>query len=151
LFFFSSAQGFVIIWVRFAFSRLVYSECLTVLIYLSMKEDSLLCFVFMRFIESGCFRSCSLCLSTALAEEGAWAWFQDDWTSGAKVLQYWIISSLKIKLNRSWKFWRNWNVCFMLLERSWWARFNGIYLVRFGLRMWEILSFKVISAVWKFK
>ncbi len=30
----------------------------------------------------------------------------------------------------------------VLLERSWWARFNGIYLVRFGFRMWEILIFK---------
>jgi hypothetical protein len=30
----------------------------------------------------------------------------------------------------------------MLLERSWWAGFNGIYLVRFGFRMWEILIFK---------
>jgi hypothetical protein len=25
-------------------------------------------------------------------------------------------------------------------------RFNGIYLVRFGFRMWEIIDFKVISA-----
>ncbi len=51
----------------------------------------------------------------------------------------WMISSLKIKLNRSWKFRRNWNVPLVLLERSWWARFNGIYWVRFGFRMWEIL------------
>jgi len=29
----------------------------------------------------------------------------------------------------------------MWLERSWWAGFNGIYLVRFGFRMWEILIF----------
>jgi hypothetical protein len=34
----------------------------------------------------------------------------------------------------------------VFLERSWWAGFNGIYLVRFGFRMWEILIFKVISA-----
>jgi hypothetical protein len=50
-----------------------------------------------------------------------------------------MISSLKIKLNRSWKLWRNWNVPLVLLERSWWAGFNGIYLVRFGFRMWQIL------------
>ncbi len=75
---------------------------------------------------------------------GALAWFHGIWTCGVKVLEYWIISSLKIKLNqnRSWKFWRNWNVPLMLLERSWWAGFNGIYLVRFGFRMWEILIFK---------
>ncbi len=30
----------------------------------------------------------------------------------------------------------------MLFERPWWARFKGIYLVRFGFRMWEILIFK---------
>jgi hypothetical protein len=49
-------------------------------------------------------------------------WFYDIWTCSAKVLEYWIISSLKIKLNHSWNFWRNWNVPLMLLERSWWAR-----------------------------
>jgi hypothetical protein len=27
-------------------------------------------------------------------------------------------------------------------ERSQWTRFNGIYFVRFGFRMWEILIFK---------
>jgi hypothetical protein len=34
-----------------------------------------------------------------------------------------MISSLKIKLNRSWKFRRNWNVPLVLLERSWSAGF----------------------------
>jgi hypothetical protein len=72
----------------------------------------------------------------------AWAWFHDVWTWGAKVLEYWMIFSLKIKLNRSWKFQRNWNVHVVLLERSWWAGFNGIYLVRYGFRMWEMLIFK---------
>jgi hypothetical protein len=51
-------------------------------------------------------------------------------------------SSLKMKLNHSWKFRKNWYVSLVLLERSWWAGFNGIYLVRFGFRMWEILIFK---------
>jgi hypothetical protein len=57
-----------------------------------------------------------------------------------------MISSLKIKLNHSWKFQRNWNVPLVLLGRSWWAGFNGIYLVRFGFRMWEILMLKWFSA-----
>ncbi len=48
----------------------------------------------------------------------------------------------KIKLNRSWKFLRNWKVPLVLLERSWWAGFNWIYMVKFGLRMWEILILK---------
>jgi hypothetical protein len=69
-------------------------------------------------------------------------WFHDIWTCGAKVLGYRMISSLKIKLNCNWNFWRNWNVPLLFLERSWWAGFNGIYLVRFGFRMWEILSLK---------
>jgi hypothetical protein len=77
---------------------------------------------------------------------GAWAWFHDIWTCGAKVLEYWMISSLKIKLNHSWKFQRNRNVPLVLLGRSWWAGFNGIYLVRFGFRMWEILMLKWFSA-----
>jgi hypothetical protein len=47
-----------------------------------------------------------------------------------------MISSLKFKLNCSWKFSRNWTMSLVLLERSWWS------LVRFGFRMWEILIFK---------
>jgi hypothetical protein len=62
------------------------------------------------------------------------AWFHGIWTCGAKVLEYWMISSLKIKLNFSWKFWRTWNVPLVLLERSWWARFNGIYLVKIWIQ-----------------
>jgi hypothetical protein len=53
-----------------------------------------------------------------------------------------MISSLNNKLNRSWKIQRIWNVPLVLLERSWWAWFNIIYLVRFGFRMWKILIFK---------
>jgi hypothetical protein len=76
----------------------------------------------------------------------------DVWTCCAKVLEYWTISSLKIKSNCSWKFQRNWNVPLVLLERSWCAGFNGIYLVRFGFRMWEIYwFFEVVSAAENFK
>jgi hypothetical protein len=96
----------------------------------------------MRSTKLGCFRSCSWCLWKLWTRRGARAWFHDVWTSRAKVLEYWMISSLKIKLNRSWKFRRNWNVLLVLLERSWWAGFNGIYLIRFGFRMWEILILK---------
>jgi hypothetical protein len=73
---------------------------------------------------------------------GAWAWSDDVSTSGAKVLQYWMMSSLKLKSNRRWKFRRKWNVLLVLSDRSWWAGFNGIYLVRFGIRIWEILILK---------
>ncbi len=73
---------------------------------------------------------------------GAWAWFHGVWTCGAKVLEYWMIFSLKIELNPSWKFQRNWNVPLVLLERSWWAGFNEIYLVRIRFKTWEILILK---------
>jgi hypothetical protein len=72
------------------------------------------------------------------------------WTCGVEVLEYWMISSLKIKLNCSWKFSRNCNVFLVLLERSWWAGFNGIYLVRFGFRLWETLFFSDFCQ-WKLK
>jgi hypothetical protein len=68
--------------------------------------------------------------------------FHGIWTCGVEVLEHWMISSLKIKLNRSWKFRRNCKVPLVLLERSWWEGFNIIYLVRFAFRMWEILILK---------
>jgi hypothetical protein len=112
-------------------------------IYLWSKVVSLFGFVLMRSTEPGCFRSCSWSLWKALDEARCMGfWFHDVWTCGAKVLEYWMIASLKLKLNYSWNFRRNWNVPLALLERSWWAGFNGIYLVRFGLRMWEIQIFK---------
>ncbi len=77
-----------------------------------------------------------------LMRMGAWAWFHDVWTCNAKVLKYWMIYSLETKLNRNWNFWRNWNVPLLFLETSWWIGYNGIYLVRFGFKMWEILILK---------
>jgi len=35
----------------------------------------------------------------------------------------------------------------VLLERSQEARFKGIYFVKFGLRMWEILNFKLFLSL----
>ncbi len=43
----------------------------------------------------------------------------------------------KILMIRIW-----WNLPLVLLERSWWSGFNGIYLIRFGFRMWDILILK---------
>jgi hypothetical protein len=90
----------------------------------------LFCFVGMRYTGLGCFRSCSWCLWKLSTRRGAWAWFHDVLTCGAKVLEYWMISSLKI------------SEPLVLLERSWWAGINGIDLVRFRFRMREILIFK---------
>jgi hypothetical protein len=96
----------------------------------------------MRSTKSRCFRSCSWSLWKLLRRRGALAWFHGIWTCSTKVLEYWMISLLKIKLHGSWKFWRNRNVPLVFLKRSCWVGFNGIYLVRFGFRMWEILIFK---------
>jgi hypothetical protein len=73
--------------------------------------------------------------------------FHDVWTSCAKVLEYWMISSLRLKLKRRWNFQRNWNVplvmCLWCCQKDLdEPKFNGIYLVRFGFRVWEILIFK---------
>ncbi len=109
-------------------------------IYLWRKVFCLFCFVLYLWDPPN--RDVSNCIlnlfGKLLRRRGASAWFHAIWTCSAKVLEHWMVSLLKIKLNHSWKFRRNWNVPLVLLERSWWAGFNGIYLVRFGFRMWEI-------------
>ncbi len=114
-----------------------------IIIYLWIQ---VVCFVLfwslvMKFTELGCF-NCVLGVVGKLSMRGAWAWFHGVWTCRAKVLKYWMMFSLKIQLNCSWKFWWNWNVPLVLLERSWWAGLNGIYLVRFEFRLLEMLIFK---------
>jgi hypothetical protein len=62
-----------------------------------------------------------------------------------KVFEYWMIFSLKIKLNQiAAENFGGLGMCvpLVLLERSWWVGFNEIDLVRFGFKMWEILTFK---------
>jgi hypothetical protein len=48
-------------------------------------------------------------------------WEELECDFGAKALEYWMISSLKIKLNRSWKLARNWSVTLVqkLLNIEW--------------------------------
>jgi hypothetical protein len=86
-------------------------------------------------------------LESSWQGRGAWAWFHNVWICGAKVLEYWMISSLKINLNRGRNFWKNWNVPLVLLERDWWGGFNGIYLVIFWIHNVGDIDFKVISIV----
>ncbi len=76
-------------------------------VYLWSKVVRLFCFVLMKSSKPGCFMSCAWSLWKALEEGGASAWFHDVWTCDAKVLEYWMIFSLKIKLNHSWKVQRN--------------------------------------------
>jgi hypothetical protein len=77
-----------------------------------------------------------------LKRNGALACFHGILIYSEEILEYAMISSLRIKFNQSWKFWKYWNVPLVLLERFGWTRFNGIYLVRFGFRMREILILK---------
>jgi hypothetical protein len=120
----------------------MFSNCLFVQIslYLWSKGSLFVLFVFIKIHRTWNASDCVLSVFGKLStRRDAWAWFHDIWTCSAKVLEYWMISSLKIKLNCSLKFLRNQNMALMLLKRSWWARFNGIYLVRLGFRMWEML------------
>jgi hypothetical protein len=114
-------------------------------IHLSMKEGSLFCFVLYLWDPpnwDASDRVLGVFGGKLLTKIGAWAWFHNIWTCNAKVLEYWMISSLKSTLNRIWKSGRNWNVPLVLLERSWQAGFHRIYLLRFGFHVWEILIFK---------
>jgi hypothetical protein len=88
-------------------------------------------------------------LESSLYDEGCMGLVPWRWDLQCKSL--WILNDFLIKLNRSWKFRRNWNVSLVLLERSWWAGFDEIYLVRFGFRMWGNIDFEVIFCHWKFK
>ncbi len=72
-------------------------------IYL-LKEGSLFCFVIMRSTELRCFRSCSWCFWKSLNEKGCLGLIP--WCLDLQRNFFWILNdfSLKIKLNRSWKF-----------------------------------------------
>jgi len=140
--------------------KTLISNCLKLSLLIFYLWRKVVCFCFVLFVlvrstAPGCFRSPSWSLWKALKEEEEEEGcigleFPDVWTCDAKVVEHWIISSLKIKLNRSWKFWRNGgNVPLVLLGRSWWAWFNGIYLVRFGFRMWNILYIYILI-FWSF-
>ncbi len=113
----------------------------------SIYEESLRLFCFVLFCSCEIHRTGMLLIVFLVSLESSGRgglhglWFHGVWTCGAKALEYWMISSLKIKINHCWKIRRNWNVPLMLLERSWWAGFNEIYLISFGFRLWEILIF----------
>ncbi len=108
------------------------------LVHLSMFCFVLFCLY--DIYQPGCFKLCSWCLWNKEGCMGLVSWHLD---LGCKSSWILMTSSLKIKLNCSWNFQRNWNMPLMFLERSWWAGFNGIHLVRFGFRMWQILVSKL--------
>jgi len=91
--------------------------------YLSMKEGCLFV-LFCLFCTNEIHQTRMLQIMFLVSLESSWggggalAWFHGIWTCGVEVLEYWMTSSLKIKLNRSWKFQRNWNVPLVFLERS---------------------------------
>jgi hypothetical protein len=102
---------------------------------------NVICFVVIRSTELGGFRSCSC----GVLESSGWGGHGLGPMTFGLVMQKFLnieFFSLKIKLNCSWNFRRNWNMPLVFLERSWWAGFDRIYLIRFGFRIWEILIFK---------
>jgi hypothetical protein len=122
--------------------------------YLWSKVVCLFCFVLfltMRSAKPGCLESHSWSLWKALKEEGCISmvpWPLDLWCRS-----FWILKevfSLEIKWNPNWTFHRNWEVLWVLFEGYWWLGFNKIYFIRFGLRTWEILSFRWFLSL-KFK
>ncbi len=114
------------------------------MIYLWRKVVCLFCFVCTYEIHQTGMLQIAFLVALESSQRGGvhGLWFHGVWNCNAKVFEYWMIFSLKIKLNHNWKFPRNWNVPLVLLERSWWAGLNGIHLVRFGFRRREILIFK---------
>jgi len=105
------------------------------------KVVSLFCFVLFVLMKStglGCLRLFSWSLWKALDEEGCMGLVP--WCLDLRCKSFWILNffSLKVKLNHSWKLWKNWNVPLVLLKIFWWLGFNVIYLVRFGFKMWKI-------------
>jgi hypothetical protein len=64
---------------------------------LSMKEGSLICFVLFCSYEIHRTRMLQIVFLVGFStRRGAWAWFHDVWTCCAKVLEYWMISLLKL-------------------------------------------------------
>ncbi len=116
--------------------NLMHSDKALGKIYPWRKVVCLFCFVPWRSNELlRYFRSCSWSLWKTLKERGVHQ-LSFILVFGLAFRSSWMIFSLNITLNRSWNFFqRNWNVPLISLERSWRARFNGIYLVRFGFRM----------------
>jgi hypothetical protein len=111
-------------------------------IYLSCKVVCLLCLVLIctdEIHQTGMFQ---IVLLISFDEHGCIGLVSCHLDLWCRIFEYWMIFSMKIKLNCSWNFWRNWNVPLEFLERSWWAGFNGIFFVRFGFRTWEILTLK---------
>jgi hypothetical protein len=121
--------------------------------YLSMKEGCLfVLFCTYRIHRTGMLQIMFLVsLESSLEEKGciglvSWCldmlcksfWILNDFFS-----ENWIKSKLKFLEELEW--------AFGVLERSWWARYDGIYLVRSGFRMWEILIFLSYFYCWKFK
>ncbi len=105
------------------------------LLDLSMKEGSLFLFCSYEIHRTGILQIVFF-VSLESSRQG--------WAYGLGSMMFWLAVQkfLNIEWFLHWKFQRNWNVPLVLLERSWWAGFNGIYLVRLGSRMWEILIFK---------
>jgi hypothetical protein len=73
---------------------------------------------------------------------GALAWFHNIWTYGVNIIEYQMISSLKINLNHNCEFQMNSDLPLVFLERSQWLDLMEFIFVSLGLMMGGILKFK---------
>ncbi len=102
-------------------------------IYLWRK---VVCFVFMRPTKLGWFKLCSWCLWKALDKEGLMGVVP--WCLDLQCKCFWILNDFftKNEIKLLLKILEELECSFGVVGI---ARFNGIYLVRFGFKMWGIL------------
>jgi len=127
-------------------SKIIY---LNLLIYLWRKEGSLFCLYRWDALNWDASDHVLGLFGKLSRRRGASAQFHGDWTCDAKVLEYWMISSLKIKLNHSQNFWRNWNVPLVLLERSLGFELGEIWEKQHHHEK-EYFSQKLFQRYWRF-
>ncbi len=127
----------------FSYPNMYAFTSLVIFSYQSKKKGSLFCFVVMRSIEPGFFRSCSWCL---------WKAFHVWWVHGLgsmmfglavqKFLNIEMISSLKTKFNRSWIFLEELECAFGVVGKILMPRIKWNLFGKIGFIMWEILILK---------
>jgi hypothetical protein len=70
-------------------------------------------------------------------------WFETLWSYGVKIIDYWSIFSMKFKSNGIGIL----GVISVFLESPWWVKFNRVYFINFGAKVWKILVFEWIFVV----
>jgi len=111
--------------------------------HLSMKEGSLFCFVLFCSYEMHWTRMLQILFLVSLesSRRGGVHGLGSMMMLGLAVRKF-----LNIEWFLRWKFQRNWNKPLVLLERSWWAGFNGNFFGKIWIPNVGDIWFQVISA-----